>query len=238
MATVRLSLAAALALVALAACPAAGREAPRAVSASYNVYLNGALVAVMSERFEASNGSYRIVSVSRAAGVLALIERQPLRFVSEGALVGDGLRPRRFEGGRRESDPRWVRADFDWEAGSLVLVHDGRAETRPLPQRTQDRLSFLYQFMFLALEQSAHELPMTDGRKLDRYHYRVAPGGELDTPLGRLATVHLVKQRRTDESATEIWLSPAHRHLPVRVLIREEDGSRYEQIATRLVIES
>jgi hypothetical protein len=228
---------AALALAALAvAGPASPLQAPEEVSAAYNVYLNGTLVAVMNEHFEAGGGAYRIVSESRAAGALALFHRQRPRFVSEGTLADYGLRPRRFEGQRDESDARRVRAEFDWKAESLALVHDGRSETRLLPPRTQDRLSLLYQFMFLALDRSPIEIAMTDGRKLERYHYSVTPGVEIETPLGRLSTLHLVKLRRPDESVTEIWLSPAHRHLPVRILIRESDGSRYEQVATRLEV--
>ena len=77
---------------------------------------------------------------------------------------------------------------------------------------------------------------MTNGRKLDRYRYSVEPGVEIDTPLGRLETVHLEKQREPNESAAELWLSPKHRHLPVRMVVVEKNGSRYEQIATRLDI--
>jgi hypothetical protein len=77
---------------------------------------------------------------------------------------------------------------------------------------------------------------MTNGRKLDRYRYAVSPEVEIDTALGRMTTLHLVKQHRPDESGAEIWLAPQHRYLPVRVLVLEEDGSRYEQFITRLDI--
>jgi hypothetical protein len=78
---------------------------------------------------------------------------------------------------------------------------------------------------------------MTNGRKLDRYRYTVTPNVEIDTPLGRISTLHLVKQHRPDESATEVWLSPQHRFLPVKVMVQEEDGARYEQFVTRLEIQ-
>jgi hypothetical protein len=45
-----------------------------------------------------------------------------------------------------------------------------------------------------------------------------------------------VKQHRPDESGTEIWLAPQHRYLPIKMLILEEDGSRYEQVVTKLEI--
>lgn len=198
---------------------------------------NGFPVAVMHETFESKDGAYRIVSESRAVGLLALFERQPLRFVSSGQVTDSGLRPLQFEGKRGESDPRQVRGEFDWKTSRLTLVHGGKTNVMALPRDTQDRLSFLYQFMFHAFDQrNRMELAMTNGRKLGHYVYTVNPEVEIDTPLGRMKTLHLVKQHLPDESGAEIWLAPEHRFLPVKMLVLEEDGVRYEQIITRFEI--
>jgi len=217
------------------ACGAAEPTAPQSATASYDVFRNGWRVAVVSETFETKDGAYRIVSESRAVGLLALLEKHTLRFVSSGALTPSGLRPQHFEGKRSDADPRQVWADFDWEAGQLTIVHDGRTEILALPPGTQDRISSMYQFMFMSREKLQRlEFSITNGRKLDHYLYTVQPGGDLETRLGPTATLHLVKQHRADESGTEIWLAPQYRFLPVRLLIQEEDGTRYEQVITRL----
>jgi hypothetical protein len=225
-------------LLALAGvCGAAESGVPQAISASYEVSRNGRRVAVMNETFEANDGGYRIVSESHAVGLLALLERQPLRLTSSGRLTAAGLRPQLFEGKRGDADPRKVRADFDWQGKQLTIARDGRTDTLPLPPGTQDRLSAMYQFMFLVPDRSQKlEFSMTNGRKLDQYRYTVRSGVEIETRLGRMSTVHLVKQRRPDESGTEIWLAPHHRYLPIKLLILEEDGSRYEQVLTKLEI--
>jgi hypothetical protein len=75
---------------------------------------------------------------------------------------------------------------------------------------------------------------MATGRKLDRYRYAITPDVVIDTPLKRLSTLHLVKQREQDDTGTEIWLAPEFHYLPVRVVIVESDGVRYEQVATRV----
>lgn len=224
----------ALALPSRAALP----PAPQAIAVGYNLFRNGLHIATMSESFESKDGAYRLVSETRAVGLFALVQKQPLLFTSQGRLAESGLQPQHFEGKRGEADPRQVRGDFDWQARSLTISHDGKTDTLPLPPGTQDRLSVLYQFMFLEPEKLQRlEFAMTNGRKLDRYRYTVTPNVEIDTPLGRIATVHLVKQHRPDESATEVWLSPQHRFLPVKVMVREEDGARYEQFVTRLEIQ-
>jgi len=226
---------AAMMLALAGACGAAETTAPLSAAARYDVFRNGWRVAVVSETFEAKDGAYRIVSESRAVGLLALVEKHTLRFVSSGVLTPSGLRPQHFEGKRSDADSRQVRADFDWQTGQLTIVHDGRTETFALPVATQDRISSMYQFMFLSREGLQRlEFPITNGRKLDHYVYTVQPGGDLDTRLGRMATLHLVKQHRADENVAEIWLAPQYRFLPVKLLIQEEDGTRYEQVITSL----
>jgi hypothetical protein len=51
-----------------------------------------------------------------------------------------------------------------------------------------------------------------------------------------MTTLHLVKQREPGDSETEIWLAPQHRYLPVKMLIVESNGTRYEQVTTRLEV--
>jgi hypothetical protein len=216
---------------------AAAPPAPRSVTASYDVLRNGGHVAVMHESFEAADGRYRIVSESHAIGLLALLAPHPLRAVSSGRLTGAGLTPLQFEGKRGDDDPRQVRADFDWDGAQLKVARSGRNEVLPLPPGTQDQLSIMYQFMFLAPDGTRElNLSRTTGRRMEQHRYSVRTGVEIDTPLGRMSTVHLVRQHLPEESGVEIWLAPQHRHLPVKMLILDDDGSRYEQVMTKLDI--
>jgi hypothetical protein len=236
--TPAISLTAALLAVSLpgaAALPAA----PQSISASYDVLWNGSRIAVMNETFEARDGVYRIVSESHAVGLLSLFVRQPLRLVSSGRLTASGLQPQQFEGKRGDADPRRARAEFDWPAGELRLTRDGKTDQLKLPPATQDLLSVMYQFMFLELAKlERFELSMTNGRKLNQHWYTVRAGVEIETPLGRMPTLHLVKQHQPDESGAEIWIAPQHRHLPVRMLVLDEDGTRVEHVMTRLEFKS
>ena len=219
------------------AATAAAPPAPQSISASYNVLRNGGHVAVMQETFEAADGRYRIVSETHAVGLLVLLAPQPLRVTSNGRLTGTGLVPLHFEGKRGDSDPRQVRADFDWESAQLKVLRSGRNEVLPLPPGTQDQLSIMYQFMFVAPDGTRElHLSRTTGRRLERHHYTVRTGVEIDTPMGRMMTVHLVRQHTAEESGVEIWLAPQHRYLPMKMLIQDDDGARYEQVITKLQI--
>ena len=95
----------------------------------------------------------------------------------------------------------------------------------------------MYQLMFWPLgRMNPLEFAMTNGRKLDQYRYAVTPDVELDTPLGRLKTLHLVKHREPGETGNELWLSAQHRYFPVKIVYLEKDGVRYEQVIQSLEI--
>lgn len=232
-----------LAIVLAATAAAAVHAMPHAqgassVTVSHNVLWNGAHVAVVTERFEKRDGHYHIVSKSDPVGLFTLVQRRPATLTSTGRVTEKGLRPERFEGSRGADDARRVSAEFDWAGERLTFTHDGKSERVALPAGTQDRLSIMYQFMFFSYEGRREiDFPMTNGRKLDHYRYAITRDVEIDTPLGRMTTLHLVKQRAPDDSQTEVWLAPQHHHLPVKMLIVESDGTRYEQIMTRLEVQ-
>jgi hypothetical protein len=208
---------------------------PKAVKASYSGYMNGLPIGSIAEHFEIDGGSYRIVSETKPMGLAAFVQRQPLKFLSRGQVTREGLRPSHFEGRRTPADPPQVTADFDWPNAQLVLKHNGKVESVPVTSGTQDRLSIMYQFMFMPIEKMRQvEFAMTNGRKLDRYRYRITPDVEIDTPIGRVKTLHLVKQREAGDTTTEVWLSTQHRLMPVKLLIVEKDGMRFDQVIQSL----
>lgn len=215
--------------------PLGASATPQVVQAQYDITLNGAKVGVMQEALEIRDNRYRILSETHATGVLALIQRRPARAESQGEVTDKGLRPVTFDGVRGNNESRRVRAEFDWTAKALTLTHDGRSETLALPAGTQDRLSAMYQFLFLTPDKlRTLAFAMTNGRKLDQYRYAIGTDTAIDTPLGRFEVTHLVKARAHADTATEIWLARDHRLIPVKMRIIEEDGTRYEQVISRL----
>jgi hypothetical protein len=217
---------------------AAAAATPTAATISYNLLRNGTPIGVINEHFEIKNGAYSASSEATATGLFALAQRRPITYTSTGEATKDGLRPLRFEGRRNNS---LSTADFDWKSDKLTMSHDGVNQTVALPAATQDRLSAMYQFMHLVQQGQSKsratgivEMPMTTGRKLDHYRYDTHTNVVIETPLKRLTTLHLAKQRDQNDSHTEIWLAPEFHYLPVKVLIVESDGVRYEQIVTRL----
>lgn len=220
------------------ACAAASAVAmPKHVKASYQGYMNGIPIGVITEQFTIDGEKYRIDSDTKATGIASLFQRQPLKLSSVGQMTRDGLKPTQFEGRRAPDDGPQVSAKFDWSGGRLHIRHDGKEESFPIQAGMQDRLSIMYQLMFWPIARMNQvEFALTNGRKLDQYRYKVNQEVELTTPLGKMKTLHLVKQHAPGETGTEIWLSLQHQYFPVRVMYIEKDGVRFEQVIKTLEI--
>lgn len=79
-------------------------------------------------------------------------------------------------------------------------------------------------------------MDVADGRGVDRFRYLISGPEKIKTPAGELDAIRLTKQREPgDDRGTEVWLSVAHGYVPVRVLVVEKDGTRLDQVATRLL---
>jgi hypothetical protein len=211
--------------------------APAAVKAEYAVFKDGLNIATVEESYEKTGDQYRIISDSNPAGLLAMFVRTKIKVLSSGTVTASGLQPEKLDYGRLDDASKNVSAAFDWRARELHLTYDGRNETLPLVPGIQDRLSVMYQFLFLTPDKvKLLEFPMTNGKKIEHYRYELAGRETLETPLGKINTLHLVKHRDPGENGTEVWLA-ADRHLfPVKLLILENDGSKYEQVITRLEV--
>jgi uncharacterized protein DUF3108 len=222
-----------IALLAALACTAALAAPPRHVTVEYEMSRNGMVMAVLKETLEHDDSTYRIVSEGRGKGIFAVLARGSVVRTSEGLVAADGLRPRQYRDQRGENK---ASATFDWPGRTLVQERKGKSETQVLPERAQDRLSFVWGMAFAPPRSGTIEAMVADGRGAPvHYRYAVAGTEVLKTTLGDLETLHLVKQREPDDSRqTEVWLASKRGYVPVRVLVVEKDGTRLDQVVTRI----
>ncbi|HUJ87717.1 MAG TPA: DUF3108 domain-containing protein [Burkholderiales bacterium] len=212
-------------------CACAHAAPPARVEIDYNVLRNGSVMAEVVDRFEHDGNTYRVVEEWHGKGLFALLGG--ITRTSSGTISSGALRPLEFSDVRTGRDP--VRAVFDWADGSLKLEADGKTRTQSMPAHAQDKLSMLYAFAFNLPGTAPVSINATDGKGVSRYVFEAAGGQEIDTPAGRFDALRLVKRKEGPEDhGTEIWLARAHGYLPIRVLISDKDGTRIDQIVTRI----
>ena len=173
-----------------------------------------------------------LTPVFSAAAPLA--DGATLLVTSQGIVTDKGLRPRTFIQQRKLDSVRNTRADFDWLTKRVTLNDKAGERIVPLPSGIQDRLSVMYQFMFLELQNmKAYEVPVSNGSKVGNYQYDITRDKSVKVPLGTFKTIYLASPPEPGENRTEAWLAVEHANLPCKVDITDPDGGKLSQVLTR-----
>jgi hypothetical protein len=216
----------------LAAVPVLGAP-PKAVTLHYDMSRNGMVMVEVTERIEHDGSRYLITYEAKGKGIYSLLRSGVARRSSRGTIGGDGLRPIEFRD-RRGDNPEAL-ARFDWTRRTVQQGVEGKLDSQPMTERLQDRLSFVWNFSFVAPPGKEITATLADGHGLSVFRYANQGTETLKTAAGDIEALRLVKQRAPgDERATEIWLAVRHHFLPVRILVTEKDGTRLDQLLTRI----
>ncbi|MBW8369911.1 MAG: DUF3108 domain-containing protein [Thiobacillus sp.] len=169
---------------------------------------------------------YTVTSVVAATGLTGLFYRGRFVQTSRGRITPHGLQPEEFwdqRGNKRSS------ARFD-TGERLLTLNPAKGAPRHFAYQgdVQDALSLFFQ-LALTAPPSAGQLTYTvfNGKKLRDYTYEVRGVDTLETALGAVRVLHLV--RVTDgDGRFEVWLAIDRHYLPVRVLRSDDKGSEME----------
>ncbi len=208
--------------------------APSSIKASYEIHKSGIKIGQIDEVFAiGKDHHYTIVSTTRATGLLALFKPGKI-IISSSGLVGEhGLKPLKFKDLREGEESRNRAADFDWNTRQITLIEHKLSSVVPLPKDTQDRLSAMYQFMFLSLDKvDMLNFHMTNGGKLDIYNFRITHGQSVTVPLGTFNASYVASVPEAGSNRTEIWLAGDF-HFPYKMVITDPDGGSLSQVLTK-----
>jgi hypothetical protein len=175
---------------------------------------------------------YRIESLIQAKGLAALVIPDLLQ-TSNGDLNSSGLQPQRYLYQFGDKKNKTFTATFDWQAKKIKLQSENGVQQLDLAEGSQDLLSFMYQFMYVAPLQNM-QLSITNGKKIAIYEYSFEGEETINTKMGSLKTVHLVRVAAEGEKKTELWLASEYQYVPVKIRESGKDGKVYELLVKRI----
>jgi hypothetical protein len=169
-----------------------------------------------------SGERYRLESVAEAQGVASLFLSGRIVQTSEGRIGSQGLVPDQFAETKKEKPKGSAR--FDWANRRLVMSKG----TEPLAQGTQDLLSFPFHLAMTVQEDTADwQMPVTNGRKLKHYQFKVLGRERLQVGRNAVDALH-VRGSRSDEESLDVWLAPERNWLPMRIRTMDDKGMPLE----------
>ncbi len=177
------------------------------------------------QSWEAENGVYRITSDAETSGIVELFRPQRLRYLSQGKITREGLRPDSFLMSRtRRGQTEAAQARFDWSASSLDYGLAREPQQAPLPTGTQDLMSLIYQHAVMPPVPGRFRVPVTTGSRFDIYEIEVTPEESIETPIGTLRALPVKQLPKQGMESIQIWLATEFRYLPVLIRHYDREG--------------
>jgi hypothetical protein len=158
--------------------------------------------------------------------------------VSSGGIDGHGLAPLRYTDQRLRRSP--IAANFQRDKGRIT--YSGTTASFPLPEGAQDRLSWMLQIG--AVLNAEPQLAAPGGRIVffvsgargdaDVWSFRYVGTETVAAAGGRVAAVKFTREpRKAYDHLVEVWLAPAHHHLPVRARLTADSNDSVFELLLR-----
>lgn len=206
------------------------KELPNILELKYELTQNGESLGTVIEKFMIDEvGNYRIESTTKGIGLYALFGDRVL--ISEGKISFEGLKPKRFEVHQGSNASKNAIVDFDWDNQILITRYKGSETKENIENKTQDLISYLYQFNYENFGEPMIEFVAATGKKYKKYQFRVVDK-KVELSLGNVnfETTSIQSIAEKDgKPETQIWLNNKLYRLPIRIRYQEKNGSTLEQ---------
>lgn len=163
---------------------------------------------------------YTITSVISANGLASLAFPGKLVQTSRGRITAQGLQPEEFWDQRGDKRRQ---SRFDYVAHLIQSQSHKGVRTDPLPEGLQDVQSLLFQIALTAPPPVDSESAVFTGKKVRNYRYRVMGEEVLNTPMGALRALRMIRIADVDAERFEIWLAVDHDYLPIKLATEISD---------------
>lgn len=214
----------------VAEAPVAANPLPRQALLTFAVYkgLDNFKIGEVQHQLEISGDEYTLYAVTQTVGLAKLFKNLQVIQISRGKTDWQGLHPESFEeerieGGNKQS----LNAAFDRPLQKLRFSHGGETA---LPPDAQDILSIFYQLTQLPMNRETIPIFVSNGKKLEKYEFKIDAEEEITTPMGKLRSLPLRKLHAPNEDGFEIWLGLEYQLLPIKIRIIERSGEAAGEI--------
>ncbi len=227
-------------LIILLACASqlrADENLPPPFEASYTIFKKGIEVANMRRRLiRLDNGEYIYRSETNSTGLVSIFYKLHILEESHWRLRDQRLQPMDYSYYRikkkKESHKKTI---FDWENHQLNSVVNGKQSTLELKSGMTDKL--LYQLDIMRNLEMGHRpasYTVVDGTKIKTYSFEYLGEEFLETPIGKLNTVKIIRHKPGKKENLILWCANELHFLPVKVETTDDEGSITTAMITTL----
>ena len=214
------------------------RELPKHVEITYQ--LKGMVSGRQTQIWRREDQRYTIESSAEATGLAAMVLSGKIIQTSSGHIGPLGLAPERYHLQRPAGKSETLlfrHGDNVIESSRTDPKKGARTAELPLLTGAQDPLSAIFQLAMIAREGSDGMIVAAGTKRVKGYPYRTLGVETIQTPLGPLQTLHVMRAGDSDKGAVHLWLAIEHRHLPVRIAYTDDEGMDWRLEASSIKVE-
>ncbi|MEE9159248.1 MAG: DUF3108 domain-containing protein [Gammaproteobacteria bacterium] len=201
---------------------------PQPFKITYALSRHGINVGEMTRSLAVTgDNEYALQSLSKATGLIALFYKEQVFEETRWTYNEHAIHPLIYQyhrsGGKKIRD---VTVEYDWTNGEIRNTSKDTPWRIALRPELFDNL--LYQYMLMQdLNAGKRELSyqIVDGGRVKTYDIRLLGEEIIDTPLGKLHTVKLERQKPNSKRKTTLWCATALHYLAVRLEYLDKDGT-------------
>lgn len=201
---------------------------PRTFTAEYNASYEGISAdASRSLVFDPATGQYSLHSMVEltlfGSSLTRIDERSDFLWVEEKPL------PQHYQFIQTGFGARSRTVDFDQANRTAAFtINEDQGELMLDGPAFDDLSGYLVAKDQLAKGAIEVRFNVVDRGEIREHYYKLVNRVMLETPVGRIKAVHLVRIREDNARKTEIWLAPDHDYLLLKLVQTEPDGSAVE----------
>ena len=202
-------------------------NAPTLFEADYTIQAKGVKIAKMKRRFTRfDDGVYQYHSETRTTGLISLFRKDHIIEISKWRLDVDKIVPIDYyydhSGGKKD---RTVSITFDWEKNRITNSIDDSSWQMPTAPKVMDKLLYQLAIMYdLEAGKEPLHYMVADGGKTKNYNFEIIGEEIINTPLGNLEAIKLVRLRPNSRRKSTLWCAKKLEFLPIKVENIERDG--------------
>lgn len=215
----------------------ADESLPAPFEASYIIFKKGAEVAKMKRSLsQIDNGEFIYRSETKSTGLASIFYKLHILEESHYHLQDQQLQPLVYSFKRtKKKKESFKKTIFDWRINQANFIGNGIKSNFDLEPGMTDKL--LYQINVMRdLEMGQHPTTyiVVDGMKIKTYHFDYLGEELVDTPIGKLNTIKIARQKPGKKENTILWCASELNYLPIKVENIDEDGSITTAIIDKL----
>jgi hypothetical protein len=161
-----------------------------------------------------------------------------LTVVSQGRIGASGLEPVRYTEQVRSKAP--LATNFNRDLSDPTVSFSASTSTYHLPPDAQDRASVIFQLAAVVRNSPTAykpgdmiQIPLAGVRVLEPWNFKVGEMEWLETGLGRVQALYLVREPHpeSNDKKVELWFAPDYEWLPVHIVYTEKNGDSIDMTA-------